>query len=182
MECKYVKRKLGVRDLMPVVRMLSRLRISDFKECFSRDNLNGAVEAAKKKLQGKAAKASGQEEEKSLEEKEGQETEQSPESKKLEKDALVKEAGAAVALKAAEVLLTNLPLIEDDLMELLASMCDMEPEAYRELPPGALIVTLREIFSSEEAQDFFTEAARLLNWDSSSGTSSTGGTPALQIC
>lgn len=173
MECKYVKRKLGVRDLMPVVRMLSRLRISDFKECFSRDNLNGAVEAAKKKLQGKTF---GQAEEKSLEEQESQE------EKKLDKDALAKEAGAAVALKAAEVLLTNLPLIEDDLMEFLASMCDMEPEAYRELPPGALIVTFREIFGSEEAQDFFTEAARLLNWDSSSGTSSTGGTPALQIC
>ena len=168
MECKYVKRKLGVRDLMPVVRMLSRLRISDFKECFSRDNLNDAVETAKKKLQGKTSDVSVQEEENSLEEK------------KLKKDALVKEAGAAVALKAAEVLLTNLPLIEDDLMDFLASMCDMEPKAYRGLPPGALLVTLREIFSSDEAQDFFTEAARLLNWDSSSGISSTGNTPVLQ--
>ncbi len=168
MECKYVKRKLGVRDLMPVVRMLSRLRISDFKECFSRDNLNDAVETAKKKLQRKTSDVSVQEEENSLEEK------------KLKKDALVKEAGAAVALKAAEVLLTNLPLIEDDLMDFLASMCDMEPKAYRELPPGALLVTLREIFSSDEAQDFFTEAARLLNWDSSSGISSTGNTPVLQ--
>lgn len=174
MECKYVKRKLGVRDLMPVVRMLSRLRISDFKECFSRDTLNDAVETAKKKLQGKTSNVSVQEEENGLEEKESQE------EKKLKKDALVKEAGAAVALKAAEVLLTNLPLIEDDLMDFLASMCDMEPKAYRELPPGALLVTLREIFSSDEAQDFFTEAARLLNWDSSSGISSTGNTPVLQ--
>ncbi len=175
MECKYVKRKLGVRDLMPVVRMISKLRISDFKECFSRDNLNGAVETAKKKLQGKL---SGQEKE-----TESQETEKTQEEKiSREKDALAKEAGAAVALKAAEILLQNLPLIEDDLMDFLASMCDMEPEAFRELPPGALIATLREIFTSDEAKDFFTEAARLLNWDSNSGTSSTGDTPALQNC
>lgn len=157
MDCKYVKRKLGVRDLMPVVRMISKLRISDFQECFSRKSLNGIVETAKGKLQDNT---SGQEK-----------------GETQGKDDLIESVGAEIAFKAADILLQNLPLIEDDLMEFLASMCGMKPKEYRELPPSALIVTLREIFSSEEAKDFFTEAARLVNWNSSSGISSTEDMP-----
>ena len=161
MDCKYVKRKLGVRDLMPVVRMVSKLRISDFQEGLSRKSLNGIVKTAKEKLQ---ENTSGQEE-----------------GENQEKDDLIENVGAEITFKAADILLQNLPLIEDDLMEFLASMCGMKPKEYRELPPGALIVTLREIFSSEEAKDFFTEAARLVNWDTSSGTSSTEDTPTPGI-
>lgn len=160
MDYKYVKRKLGVRDLMPVVRMVSKLRISDFQECFSRKSLKGVVETAKGKLQDNT---SGQ-----------------GEGETQEKDDLIESVGAEIAFKAADILLQNLPLIEDDLMEFLASMCGMKPEEYRELPPSALIVTLREIFSSEEAKDFFTEAARLVSWDSSSGISSTEDMPTPQ--
>ena len=39
----YVKRKLGVGDLMPAVRIVGKIGVSDFKKCFSADTVKNMI-------------------------------------------------------------------------------------------------------------------------------------------
>lgn len=39
----YVKRRLGVGDLMPAVRIVGKIGVSDFKKCFSSENIKNAI-------------------------------------------------------------------------------------------------------------------------------------------
>ena len=45
----YVKRKLGVGDLMPMVRIISKIGISDFKKCFTGDTLKNLIQKGAEK-------------------------------------------------------------------------------------------------------------------------------------
>lgn len=154
----YVKRKLGVRDLMPMVRIISKLRIADFKACFSKETLDRVIENNKADA----------------------DTEEQDVKKNVEKK--VEDIGFDVVMNAIDILLCNIPLIEEELYTFLASMCERSLEEFRGLPPSALIVTLREVYTSEEARDFFMEAVKLVKLGLSSGISSTEDTEILQNC
>lgn len=138
----YVKRKLAIGDLMPVVRIVGKIGISDFKKCFSSDNVVDMVQEGAKK--------------------------------KKTTDEILDKIGFETVISAADVLLVNFPKCEGELYSLFASMCELSVEDFKKLPPSALVDVLQEIFTSEEAKDFFTHVVRLLNLENfGSGTSST---------
>ncbi len=152
----YVKRKLGVGDLMPMVRIVSKIGIADFKKCFSGDALRNLIQ--------KEEGAKLEDQEVSSEKKENTEE-------------MIERIGFDVVLSAADVLLQNIPKCEKELYFFLASMCEVPVEDFLKFPPGAFVEILEEIFTAEEAKDFFSHVSRLLNLGkSASGTSSTGDT------
>lgn len=159
----YVKRRLGVGDLMPMVRIIGKIGISDFKKCFSGDVL-------KDHFKGKR-----EEEKTSTDQKE--ESEESQQKDKGQTENILESIGFDVALNVVDVLLINIPKLEKELYAFMASMCEVSVEEFKEFPPAAFIDVLHEIFTAEEAKDFFSHVSRLLNWEKSdSGTSSTEDT------
>lgn len=149
----YVKRKLGIGDLMPVIRIIGKIGISDFKKCFAGDTLKNLIQ------------------------KEAEEQENSADEKKEENaDNLVEQVGFDVVLNIIDVLLLNVPKCEKELYSFLASMCGVSVEEFLTFPPSAFVDILQEIFTAEEAKDFFSHVSRLLNLEkSTSGISSTEG-------
>lgn len=149
----YVKRKLGIGDLMPVIRIIGKIGISDFKKCFAGDTLKNLIQ------------------------KGAEEQENSADEKKEENaDNLVEQMGFDVVLNIIDVLLLNVPKCEKELYSFLASMCGVSVEEFLTFPPSAFVDILQEIFTAEEAKDFFSHVSRLLNLEkSTSGISSTEG-------
>lgn len=146
----YVKRKLGIKDLMPAVRIVGKIGVADFKKCFSVNDIKESI----KKLGAEG----------------NQETEE-------QQEKLVEKVGFETALNAVDVLLQNIPKCENELYSFLASMCEVPVEEFLAFPPSAFVDVLQEIFTAEEAKDFFSHVSRLLNLEkSTSGTSSTEDT------
>lgn len=149
----YVKRKLGIGDLMPVIRIIGKIGISDFKKCFAGDTLKNLIQKG------------AEEQENSVDEK-----------KEENADNLVEQVGFDVVLNIIDVLLLNVPKCEKELYSFLASMCGVSVEEFLTFPPSAFVDILQEIFTAEEAKDFFSHVSRLLNLEkSTSGISSTEG-------
>lgn len=142
----FVKRKLNIGDLMPVVKIVGKIGIKDFKKCFTDIDTFNFLE-------------------------DGPETVKVSEDEK--RDGLFEKVGISVALDAVDILLTNIPKCERELYTFMASMCCVTEDEFKEYPPSAFVDTLVEIFETEEAKDFFTRVARLVNLaPSGSGTSS----------
>lgn len=150
----YVKRKLGIGDLMPVIRIIGKIGISDFKKCFAGDTLKNLIQ------------------------KGTEEQETSADEKKEENiDNLIEQVGFDVVLNIIDVLLLNVPKCEKELYSFLASMCGVSVEEFLVFPPSAFVDILQEIFTAEEAKDFFSHVSKLLNLEkSTSGISSTEDT------
>ncbi len=146
----YVKRKLNVGDLMPVVKIVGKIGIKDFKKCFTGIDISNFLEDGPEMVGVSGDK---------------------------KRDGLFEEVGFSVALDAVDILLTNIPKCERELYTFMASMCCATEDEFKEYPPVAFVDTLVEIFETEEAKDFFTRVARLVNLvPSGSGTSSTEDT------
>lgn len=138
---------------MPVIRIIGKIGISDFKKCFAGDTLKNLIQ------------------------KGAEEQENSADEKKEENaDNLVEQMGFDVVLNIIDVLLLNVPKCEKELYSFLASMCGVSVEEFLTFPPSAFVDILQEIFTAEEAKDFFSHVSRLLNLEkSTSGISSTEG-------
>lgn len=139
---------------MPVIRIIGKIGISDFKKCFAGDTLKNLIQ------------------------KGAEEQENSADEKKEENaDNLVEQVGFDVVLNIIDVLLLNVPKCEKELYSFLASMCGVSVEEFLTFPPSAFVDILQEIFTAEEAKDFFSHVSRLLNLEkSTSGISSTEDT------
>ena len=101
----YVKRKLAVGDLMPVIQIIKKIGIKDFKKCFTGVDISGFQsnkDAAKEDLV-------------EMPENEAQEV--------AGKESAFEKIGFSVALDVVDVLLTNIPKCEHDLYAFMASMC-----------------------------------------------------------
>ena len=157
----YVKRKLDIGDLMPVIRIIGKIGISDFKKCFAGDTLKNLIQK-------------GAEEQKNSADKKKEEN--ADKKKEENADNLVEQVGFDVVLNIIDVLLLNVPKCEKELYSFLASMCGVSVEEFLTFPPSAFVDILQEIFTAEEAKDFFSHVSRLLNLEkSTSGISSTEG-------
>lgn len=138
---------------MPVIRIIGKIGISDFKKCFAGDTLKNLIQKG------------AEEQENSVDEK-----------KEENADNLVEQVGFDVVLNIIDVLLLNVPKCEKELYSFLASMCGVSVEEFLTFPPSAFVDILQEIFTAEEAKDFFSHVSRLLNLEkSTSGISSTEG-------
>lgn len=140
----YVKRKLSVGDLMPVIQIIKKIGIKDFKKCFTGVDISGFQsnkDAAKEDLV-------------EMPENEAQEV--------AGKESAFEKIGFSVALDVVDVLLTNIPKCEHDLYAFMASMCCVTEDELKEYPISAFVDILFEVFTAEEAKDFFTHAARLM--------------------
>ncbi len=146
----YVKRKLNIGDLMPVVKIVGEIGIKDFKKCFTDIDTSNFLE-------------------------DGPETVKVSEDEK--RDGLFEKVGISVAFDAVDILLTNIPKCERELYTFMTSMCCVTEDEFKEYPLSAFVDILVEIFETEEAKDFFTRVAGLVNLElSGSGTSSTRDT------
>lgn len=139
----YVKRKLGVGDLMPVVRIAGKIGVSDFKKCFSGENIKKTIKDKVNQKENSESDTEGNDA--------GEDTD------------VIEQIGFEAFMEAADVLLMNIPKCENELYGFLSSMCDVSVEDFKKLPPSAFIDILQEIFTAEESKDFFSHAAKLLN-------------------
>lgn len=140
----YVKRKLAVGDLMPVIQIIKKIGIKDFKKCFTGVDISG-FQSNKDTAKEDLAETS---------ENEAQEV--------AGKESAFEKIGFSVALDVVDVLLTNIPKCEHDLYAFMASMCCVTEDELKEYPISAFVDILFEVFTAEEAKDFFTHAARLM--------------------
>ena len=140
----YVKRKLAVGDLMPVIQIIKKIGIKDFKKCFTGVDISGFQsnkDTAKEDLA---------------------ETSENEAKEVAGKESAFEKIGFSVALDVVDVLLTNIPKCEHDLYAFMASMCCVTEDELKEYPISAFVDILFEVFTAEEAKDFFTHAARLM--------------------
>lgn len=140
----YVKRKLAVGDLMLVIQIIKKIGIKDFKKCFTDVDISGFQpnkDTAKEDLAEKS-------------ENEAQEV--------AGKESAFEKIGFSVALDVVDILLTNIPKCEHDLYAFMASMCCVTEDELKEYPISAFVDILFEVFTAEEAKDFFTHAVRLM--------------------
>lgn len=140
----YVKRKLAVGDLMPVIQIIKKIGIKDFKKCFTGVDISGF----------QLNKDTAKEDLAEMSENEAQEV--------AGKESAFEKIGFSVALDVVDVLLTNIPKCEHDLYAFMASMCCVTEDELKEYPISAFVDILFEVFTAEEAKDFFTHAARLM--------------------
>ena len=140
----YVKRKLAVGDLMPVIQIIKKIGIKDFKKCFTGVDILGF----------QSNKDAAEEDLVEMPENEAQEV--------AGKESAFEKIGFSVALDVVDVLLTNIPKCEHDLYAFMASMCCVTEDELKEYPISAFVDILFEVFTAEEAKDFFTHAARLM--------------------
>lgn len=140
----YVKRKLAVGDLMPVIQIIKKIGIKDFKKCFTGVDISGF----------QLNKDTEKEDLAEVSENEAQEV--------AGKESAFEKIGFSVALDVVDVLLTNIPKCEHDLYAFMASMCCVTEDELKEYPISAFVDILFEVFTAEEAKDFFTHAARLM--------------------
>ena len=127
----YVKRKLAVGDLMPVIQIIKKIGIKDFKKCFTGVDISGFQsnkDAAKEDLV-------------EMPENEAQEV--------AGKESAFEKIGFSVALDVVDVLLTNIPKCEHDLYAFMASMCCVTEDELKEYPISAFVDILFEVFTAE---------------------------------
>ena len=74
----------------------------------------------------------------------------------------VEAVGVTVVMRAAEIIMRNLPRVESDIYGLLADLSGMTADEVADMPMGDFAGMVVDVLKSEGFRDFFTQARRLL--------------------
>ena len=72
-----------------------------------------------------------------------------------------KEIGTKVIMSIIDVVIENLPLIEDDLFKFMGNLANVKPDEIAKMDIGDFMDLLIAIIKKEEFKDFFGRALRL---------------------
>lgn len=128
-------RKLAAMDIMPMVSVLNKL---DFKKIVGTLDTSRAAAKAKAEADGVTGEQVNAD------------------------DGLALSLAADMFLPVVGVILEDLPKCEKPLFTFLASMCGMDEDAFRKLPPAAVPEALFEIVHQDGFADFFKAASKFL--------------------
>lgn len=79
----------------------------------------------------------------------------------MSKDAAANQAGMAVILNIADVVLGNLPRAEKDIYKFLASLSGMKPNEIAALPMATFTGMVIDVIQKDEFKDFIKVVSRL---------------------
>lgn len=82
-------------------------------------------------------------------------------SGEISKDAAANQAGMAVILNIADVVLGNLPRAEKDIYKFLASLSGMKPDEVAALPMATFTGMVIDVIQKDEFKDFIKVVSRL---------------------
>ena len=132
----YEFRMLGAEDVFPMVGIISKIGIKEFKVLFEGDGLKDMLSGAF----GDAKKKSGGE---SLDE------------------ATVASLGASVFLELATIVLCNLPKAEKDIFQLLSNTSNLSVEEVKALSLADFTEMVIDFFRKDEFKDFMKVVSKL---------------------
>jgi hypothetical protein len=132
----YEFRMLGAEDVFPMVNIISKIGIKEFKSLFEGDGLKGMMSGAI----GDAKKKSGGE---SLDE------------------ASIVSLGASVFLELATIILCNLPKAEKDIFQLLSNTSNLSVDEIKKLGLADFTEMVIDFFKKDEFKDFMKVVSKL---------------------
>ena len=132
----YKLRALCAEDIFPVLTIVKKIGIKEFKECFNKEALDNVVDVF---VNG--AKNNGSENDNTL--------------------AAVGLSILPSVLDVVDVLLNNIPKCENDLYKFLESISDLSIEEIKKLPMSDFIGMIIDIVKKEEFKDFFKVVSEL---------------------
>ena len=136
-EKPYKLRELCAEDIFPMLTIIRKIGIKEFKDCFSKETIENLVEVF---MNG--AKTTTEE----TEEGEGSQ------------DNTLGVAGISVlpsVLDIADVLLTNIPKCEHDFYKFLANVSNLKVEEIKKLKMSDFVGMIIDLIKKEEFKDFF---------------------------
>ena len=77
------------------------------------------------------------------------------------KNAVYKEIGTKVIMSVIDVVIENIPLIEQDLFKFMGNLANVKPEEIAKMDIGDFMDLLIAVIKKEEFKDFFGRALRL---------------------
>lgn len=132
----YEFRMLGAEDVFPMVGIISKIGIKEFKVLFEgdglKDMLSGAFGDAKKKSGGEALD-----------------------------EAAIASLGASVFLELATIVLCNLPKAEKDIFQLLSNTSNLSVDEIKKLSLADFTEMVIDFFKKDEFKDFMKVVSKL---------------------
>lgn len=136
-EKPYQLRELCAEDIFPMLTIIRKIGIKEFKDCFKKETIEDLVEVF---MNGAKTKT-----------EEGEEGEGS-------QDNTLVVAGISVlpsVLDVADVLLNNIPKCEHDFYKFLASISNLKVEEIKKLKMADFVGMIVDVIKKEEFKDFF---------------------------
>jgi len=134
----YELRKLQASDIFPMCKIISKIGISEFKDCLNSLDISGLLS-------------------------EGNTSENENENENEKEDEKVKEIGVTVILDVANVVLANIPKIEQEIYSFLSGLSGLKKEEVKTLDMGTFARMIVDVFKKEEFADFIGVASGLFN-------------------
>ena len=138
-EKRYELRPLVASDLGAVCKIVSKIGVRQFKECFNVSQIKESIG--------------------SNEVDESDETEDSKE----EKDVKLEVIGFGVVFDIAGVVISNIPTAEADIQKFIASLTGLSVQQVQALPLADYGEIILDVVTNEEFKDFFKRVMKLFN-------------------
>lgn len=139
-ERPYKLRELCAEDIFPMLTILKKIGIKEFKECFSKETLEGVVESFMKGANG--------------ENKEGENS----------GDNTLVAVGLSIlpsVLDVVDVLLNNIPKCEADFYKFLSNISNLSVDEIKKLKMADFIGMIVDVVKKEEFKDFIKVVSEL---------------------
>lgn len=134
-ERPYKLRDLCAEDIFPMLNILKKIGIKEFKECFSKETLESIVDLFVKGTKTKEDDKSGASEDNTL--------------------AAVGISILPSVLDIADVLLTNIPKCENDFYKFLENVSDLSTAEIKKLKMADFMGMIVDVIKKEDFKDFF---------------------------
>jgi hypothetical protein len=131
---KYTFRLLNSTDMFLMFKIIGKIGINEFAECFDRDGMASLMEHVSAE-----------------EENEGEE----------EQDSAAAVIGISVMLELANVIVKNLPSCEAEIYQLLANTSDLTQKQIKELDFVTFAEMIIDFIKKDEFRDFISVVSRL---------------------
>ena len=133
-EKPYQLRELCAEDMFPMLTIIKKIGIKEFKDCFKKETIENLVEVFMNGAKEKAEEGEGAQ------------------------DNTLVVAGISVlpsVLDVVDVLLNNIPKCEHDLYKFLASISNLKVEEIKKLKMSDFVGMIVDVVKKEEFKDFF---------------------------
>lgn len=140
-ERPYQLRELCADDMFPMMTILRKIGIKEFKDCFNKETIENLVEVF---MNG--AKTKGEEE-----------------AENAQDNTLVV-AGISImpsVFDIVDVLLNNIPKCENDLYKFLSNISNLKVEEIKKLKMADFVGMIVDVVKKEEFKDFFKVVSEL---------------------
>lgn len=132
----YTLKRLQSQDVFPMFRIINKIGIKEFKECFSSPSVMSAIE----KIATSEDKGNGED------------------NGAMD---MIATAGVSVALDIASIIVENVPKCEQELYAFLAQLSGKTPQEIAELDMVVFFEMIVDVIKKEEFRDFIGVVSRL---------------------